>query len=332
LPGNAEAQVIWAGTVKCLLILYFIGRICAKDIKNPLTCVKVIANQRWDVFFETQCIKHTIAVCEQVEEKEKELTECQQKMSRLREERDALMKQSNSAKRYLEGLPTTDEHAANLRQVNTSPAGGLTCVWRAWAKPLTGLPYLLDGHGTGYAGRHIWCLSQARIEWEDCSRKGIRRKKMVGDGGGSLISPDGVAPSRMVGVSASVIFPCTTKSRRSFLLLPAHRAGPGKCVLDGLPGWQACSKRSVLFFFCTWIRNSMAVLSSCIPDKIVDLSLSLHCWQRISSVSPTLLTAWLFCLPPCSPNKVVVLSPTLYSWQFISSVSVPALTAWRWCR
>jgi len=25
-----------------------------------------------------------------------------------------------------------------------------------------------------------------------------------GDGGGSLISPDGVAPSRMVGVSASV--------------------------------------------------------------------------------------------------------------------------------
>ena len=78
-------------------------------------------------FSQRRCIKHTIAVCEQVEEKEKELTECQQKMSRLKEERDALMKQSNSAKRYLEGLPTADEHAANLRQVDNLPAGGLTC-------------------------------------------------------------------------------------------------------------------------------------------------------------------------------------------------------------
>jgi len=29
----------------------------------------------------------------------------------------------------------------------------------------------------------------------------------------ALVSPDGVVPSRMVGVSASVIFPCTIKSR-----------------------------------------------------------------------------------------------------------------------
>jgi len=48
------------------------------------------------------------------------------------------------------------------------------------------------------------------------------------DGGGSLISPDGVVPSRMVGVSASAIFPCTIKSRRSFLLAPAHPDSPGK--------------------------------------------------------------------------------------------------------
>ena len=49
----------------------------------------------------------------------------------------------------------------------------------------------------------IWSLSQARIKWEGCGRKGIRRK----NGGAwrwALISPDGVAPSRMVGVSASV--------------------------------------------------------------------------------------------------------------------------------
>ena len=40
--------------------------------------------------------------------------------------------------------------------------------------------------------------------------------KMGDDGGGLLISPDGVAPSWIVGVSASVIFPCTIKSRTLF--------------------------------------------------------------------------------------------------------------------
>jgi len=55
LPGNAEAQVIWCGIVKCFLIAYFIGNIFAKKCQNPFTCVKVIASQRWDVF-ETVCM------------------------------------------------------------------------------------------------------------------------------------------------------------------------------------------------------------------------------------------------------------------------------------
>jgi len=33
LPGSAEAQVIWGGTVKHLLIAYFIDNISAKNIK-----------------------------------------------------------------------------------------------------------------------------------------------------------------------------------------------------------------------------------------------------------------------------------------------------------
>jgi len=37
---------------------------------------------------------------------------------------------------------------------------------------------------------------------------------MGGDGGGSLFSPDGVAPNQMVGVHASVIFPCTIKVQK----------------------------------------------------------------------------------------------------------------------
>jgi len=56
----------------------------------------------------------------------------------------------------------------------------------------------------------IQCLSQARINWEGCGRKGIRRKNGRGDGGGGTDSPDGVASRRIVGESASVIFPCIT--------------------------------------------------------------------------------------------------------------------------
>jgi len=43
----------------------------------------------------------------------------------------------------------------------------------------------------------------------------------------TLVSPDGAASSRMVGVFASVNLPCTIKSRSS-LLAPAHPGGPGK--------------------------------------------------------------------------------------------------------
>jgi len=42
------------------------------------------------------------------------------------------------------------------------------------------------------------CLSQVRLNWEDCRRKGIWRKNGGDDGGWSLISTDGVAPIRIV--------------------------------------------------------------------------------------------------------------------------------------
>jgi len=50
LPRGAEAQIIWGGTVKRILIASFIGNICAKKCRNAFMYVKVIANQRWDVF------------------------------------------------------------------------------------------------------------------------------------------------------------------------------------------------------------------------------------------------------------------------------------------
>ena len=65
---------------------------------------------------------------------------------------------------------------------------------------------VLANHATGYASQHIWWLPQARIKWEGCGRKCIRHKNGGDDGGGPLISLDGMAPIWMVGVSASVTF------------------------------------------------------------------------------------------------------------------------------
>jgi len=52
---------------------------------------------------------------------------------------------------------------------------------------------ITEKKATGYTSQHIWCLSQAKIIWDGCVRKGIRHK----NGGmvevGSPISLDGVA-------------------------------------------------------------------------------------------------------------------------------------------
>ena len=48
-----------------------------------------------------------------------------------------------------------------------------------------------------------------------------------------MVSPDGVAPNRVVSVSASVNLPCTIKSRSS-LLAPAQPGGPGKRAVKRL--------------------------------------------------------------------------------------------------
>jgi len=59
-------------------------------------------------------------------------------------------------------------------------------------------------------------------------------KKMGGWWKWALVSPDGVAPSRMVCVSASVlIFHCVRESRSS-LLAPAHPGGPRKRAIKRL--------------------------------------------------------------------------------------------------
>jgi len=62
------------------------------------------------------------------------------------------------------------------------------------------------------------CLSQARKNWEGCGRKGIRCKNEGDFGGGGAVSSDGVVPTRTVGFSASIIFPCSSKIQKFFMM------------------------------------------------------------------------------------------------------------------
>jgi len=52
-PGSAEAQVRWSGKMKYILIAYFLGNTRAKNYHNRMVYVKIIASQRWDVFWDT---------------------------------------------------------------------------------------------------------------------------------------------------------------------------------------------------------------------------------------------------------------------------------------
>ena len=63
------------------------------------------------------------------------------------------------------------------------------------------------------------------------------------DGAGSWIGPDRVVPSQIVGVSASVIFPCIIKSRR--FLGPAHPCSPGKRAIKWIYTPKNCLQRDI---------------------------------------------------------------------------------------
>jgi len=55
-------------------------------------------------------------------------------------------------------------------------------MWYMVTKPSFSF-YVFMNQATGYASQHIWSLSQARINWEGCVRKGIWCKN-GGDGTG----------------------------------------------------------------------------------------------------------------------------------------------------
>jgi len=93
-----------------------------------------------------------------------------------------------------------------------------------------------------YASQHIWCLSQSRINWEGCGRKGIWYKNGDNDGDGDTDSPYEVTSSQIVGTSALHnkhrtwhVSPnrCPT-SGWMFLLVPAHPGSPRQRAIKRL--------------------------------------------------------------------------------------------------
>jgi len=88
---------------------------------------------------------------------------------------------------------------------------------------------------TGYASQPIWCLSQARINWEGCARKGIRHKNGGNGKDGGPINLDGVAvhPDCWCVCLCYLHFaPENPEDGKMYLLAPAHPGCPGQsgCV------------------------------------------------------------------------------------------------------
>jgi len=52
-PGSAEALVRCGGKIKYILIAYFLGNIYAKNCHSRTVYIKIIASQRWEVFWDT---------------------------------------------------------------------------------------------------------------------------------------------------------------------------------------------------------------------------------------------------------------------------------------
>ena len=93
----------------------------------------------------------------------------------------------------------------------------------------------------------------------------------------ALVSPDGVAPSRMVGVSAYVNLPCTMKSRNS-LLAPAQLGGPGKRAVKWLWWWWSL----LLFQKRTFggKRHALSTMSKTDYIRGHHLSSNIHHWSN----------------------------------------------------
>ena len=111
------------------------------------------------------------------------------------------------------------ERSSNRCYVDLSQGQQIACCFEK----------LLLNQAIGYASQHIWCLSQARINWEGCVRKGIRGKN-GGDGrDGAPISLDAVAvhPDCWCICLCYLHFAPENPGDEMYLLVLAHPGCPG---------------------------------------------------------------------------------------------------------
>ena len=52
-PQVVQKHKLGGGGIKYILIPYFLDNTCAKNYRNRTLFVKIIASQRWDVFWDT---------------------------------------------------------------------------------------------------------------------------------------------------------------------------------------------------------------------------------------------------------------------------------------
>jgi len=105
------------------------------------------------------------------------------------------------------------------------------CIWLFQSFQIILFSIIIWYQATGYASQHIWCLSQARINWEGCARQGIRHKNGGDCRDGAPISVDGVAvhpDSWCVCLCYLHIAPENPEDGQMYLLVPAHPGCPGQ--------------------------------------------------------------------------------------------------------
>jgi len=115
---------------------------------------------------------------------------------------------------------------------------------------------------TGYAIQHILCLSQARINWEVCGRKAIRRKN-----GGLMEVAYWLVRMEWRPPVLSLCLP--------FVILPITIKVQKLSSGTGSPGWSRKTGRKMVVVWCNvWTFLKWITL------------LSVHCWISCSDCKP----------------------------------------------
>ena len=133
-----------------------------------------------------------------------------------------------------------------------------------------------ENQATRYASQHSSAPVPSYDKLGELWQKGHSSYKL-GNDGGSTNSPDGVASTRIVGASASFIFPCTIKSRRWQIIMEEVDKGCSTfCITVGtvtrIAGILIHSRLKVL------AQSTINRISSCAMDFVVCANLYSSSW------------------------------------------------------